>query len=122
VVDVVRDDASAEFFDGAARGDLMIKRCDACGHHLRPDSVACSQCRGSQLSWTESSGRGSLVSWIVVHADEAATTVGLVELEEGPWLHGRLVDIDGAALSVGQAVEVEFEPAGPESIPVFRPA
>lgn len=120
MVDVIRDDDSAEFFDGTARGDLMIKQCGTCGHHLRPDAIACSKCHGAALSWTDSSGRGSLVSWIVVHGDDASV-VGLVELEEGPWLHARLVDVDTTTLSVGDAFEVDFEPAGTETIPVFRP-
>jgi hypothetical protein len=46
----------------------------------------------------------------------------LVELAEGPWLHARLVDVDTASLSVGDAFTVDFEPAGEERIPVFRPA
>lgn len=122
MVDVIRDADSAEFFDGTARGDLMIKRCNACGHYLRPDAIACSKCHGAALSWTDSSGRGSLVSWIVVHENDFELTVGLVELDEGPWLHARLVDVDTAALSVGDPFEVDFEPAGTETIPVFRPA
>ena len=48
--------------------------------------------------------------------------VGLVELDEGPWLHARLVDVDTASLSVGDAFAVDFEPAGEEKIPIFRPA
>ena len=118
---MLRDEDSVEFFDGTARGELVIKQCDTCGHHLRPDAMACSKCHGSALSWTKSSGRGSLVSWIVVHHGEPAV-VGLVELDEGPWLHARLVDVDNASLSVGDALVVDFEPAGPEKIPVFRRA
>jgi hypothetical protein len=121
MVDVIRDDDSAEFFDGAARGELMIKQCATCGHSLRPDAMACSKCHGTALSWTRSSGRGSLVSWIVVHGGEPRI-VGLVELDEGPWFHARLVDTDAAALSVGGEFVVGFEPAGPENVPVFRPA
>ena len=48
--------------------------------------------------------------------------VGLVELDEGPWLHARLVDVDTTSLSVGDAFAVDFEPAGEEQIPIFRPA
>lgn len=121
MVDVVRDDDSAEFFDGTARGQLMIKQCDSCGHHLRPDAIACSKCHGAALTWTESSGRGSLVSWIVVHGNETRV-VGLVELDEGPWLHARLVDVDAGTLSVGGALGVDFEEAGAETVPVFRPS
>lgn len=117
---MIRDDDSVEFFDGTARGALVIKHCDTCGHYLRPDAMACSKCHGSELSWADSSGRGSLVSWIVVHGP-AAAVVGLVELDEGPWLHARLVDVDAESLSVGDAFAVDFEPAGVEKIPVFRP-
>lgn len=119
MVDLIRDDDSIEFFDGTARGVLVIKQCDACGHDNRPDAMACSKCHGTDLSWKDASGRGSLVSWIVVHGDEASV-VGLVELEEGPWLYGRLVDVDTEALSVGDAFAVDFEQAGAEKIPIFR--
>jgi hypothetical protein len=123
VVEVVRDDESAEFFDGAARGELMVKRCDTCGQWLRPDAIACSRCRGNALRWNVASGRGTLVTWTVAHGAEREPPVaGLVELEEGPWLHGRLVDVDKAGLSVGDPFLVDFEDAGEERIPVFRPA
>ena len=119
MVDVLRDDDSIEFFDGTARGELMIKRCDSCGQFQRPDAIACSKGHAITLSWTESSGRGWLVSWIVVHG-EPSSVVGLVELDEGPWLHGRLVDVDTRTLSVGDAFTVDFEQAGEEKIPIFR--
>jgi uncharacterized OB-fold protein len=123
VVEVVRDDESAEFFDGAARGELMVKRCDTCGQWLRPDAIACSRCRGNALRWAVASGRGTLVTWTVAHGAEREPPVaGLVELEEGPWLHGRLVDVDKAGLSVGDPFLVDFEDAGEERIPVFRRA
>jgi uncharacterized OB-fold protein len=123
VADVVRDADSEEFFDGAARGDLMIKRCEACGHSLRPDAIACSKCHASSLSWVRASGRGAIVSWIVVHGNEHdPSVVGLVELDEGPWLHARLLDVDRERLSVGDPVSVDFEPAGAEHVPVFRGA
>jgi uncharacterized protein len=123
VFDIERDDESVEFFDGTTRGELMIKRCNACGHYLRPDAIVCTQCHDDDLVWTAASGRASLVSWIVVHRAEAEpAVVGLVELEEGPWLHTGLVDVDRAQLAVGDALEVGFERAGDEYVPIFRPA
>ena len=121
MADVVRDDASVEFFDGAARGTLVIKRCDACGHHLRPDAAVCSRCQKPGPSWVDAAGTGTLVSWIVMPA-EPPRVIALVELDEGPWLHARLVDVDTGALGVGDALRVDFEPAGAEQVPVFRPA
>ena len=46
MVDVIRDDDSVEFFDGTARGELVIKQCDTCGQYQRPDAMACSKCHG----------------------------------------------------------------------------
>jgi uncharacterized OB-fold protein len=121
VLDVVRDEASAPFFDGTARGVLVIKQCDACGHHLRPDASVCSRCHTPDPSWVDAVGTGTLVTWIVV-PDEPPRVVALVELDEGPWLHARLVDVETGALAVGDPLRVDFEPAGTERVPVFRPA
>ena len=117
--EAVRDEESAPFFDGAARGELMVKRCDACGHHLRPVAIACTVCRSPDLSWVGSSGLGTLVSWVVVHGRDADTVSGIIELDEGPWFHARLVDVDTDALSVGTPLAVSFVDAGQERVPVF---
>jgi uncharacterized OB-fold protein len=119
VPDAVRDMESAPFFDGTARGELMIKRCDACGHHLRPVALACTVCHGADLSWAVASGEGTIVSWVVVHGRDGATVAGVVELREGPWMDARLVDVDPAALAVGHPLAVRFVDAGEEKVPVF---
>ena len=118
--DMVRDDESAPFFDGAARGELMVKRCDACGHHVRPVAIACTACHGTDLSWAASAGTGTLVSWTVVHGRGDDVVAGIVELDEGPWIHARLVDTDPTRLAVGASVAAEFVVAGEERVPVFR--
>ena len=122
--DAVRDDESAAFFDGTARGELMIKRCDACGHHVRPVALVCTRCHGRELTWVPASGDGTLVSWVVVHGRDGPTVVGIVELDEGPWLDARLVDVDAAGLGVGEPLAVVFVDAGEEKVPAFtaRPA
>ena len=126
--DAIRDADSAEFFDGTARGELMIKRCVACAHDTRPTALACAACCGSQFTWVAARGNATLVSWIVKHArpigrDELAPPepIGIVELDEGPWLQARLVDFDPARAAVGMPLEVVFIPAGPEKVPAFRP-
>jgi hypothetical protein len=124
VIDVVRDDASVEFFDGCARGVLVIKRCDACGHFLRPDATLCTDCHTPGPSWVDAAGTATVVSWIVTQPtpDASPNVVALVELDEGPWLHARLVDVEPEALAVGHALRVDFEDAGTERVPVFRGA
>ncbi len=119
--DMVRDDESAAFFDGTARGELMVKRCDACGHHVRPITIACTACHGADLSWAATVGTGTLVSWTVVHGRGDDVVAGIVELDEGPWIHARLRDTDPARLAVGTPVVAEFVTAGEEHVPVFTP-
>jgi hypothetical protein len=57
----------------------------------------------------------------VVHGRDGTTVAGVVELDEGPWLHARLVDVDAGALAVGAPLVVGFADAGDERVPVFRP-
>lgn len=118
-----RDSKSAEFFEAAARDELMIKRCDRCEAALSPEAAVCTTCGHTALTWTAASGVGTLVTWTVVHrapnaafADLVPYTVGVVELAEGPWLYAR---VDGD-LAVGQPLRVEFvHTAEVESYPMF---
>jgi uncharacterized protein len=121
-----RDGPSAPFFDGASDGELTIPRCRRCDRWLPPTATGCPACGGSDLIWSPASGAGTVVSWTVTHTRSAGsgsplarTVLGLVELEEGPWLHARLVDTDPERLAIGDAVAVSFADAG-ETIPVFR--
>lgn len=87
---VARDAATAAFFDGTARGELLLRTC-ADGHWSEPDVGCCTTCSTPELSWSAASGTGRVVSWSVVHgrprADGTASrrVVAVVELDEGPW-------------------------------------
>jgi len=124
---VQRDAATAEFFDAAARGELLIRRCVGCGHHNAPQSSTCAACHSDDLTWTAATGTGAIASWSVMHGrprdggPAPRTVVAIVELDEGPWLHAQLVGADPDTVSTGQPVTVEFErPEGGEAVPVFR--
>ena len=124
---ITRDDASAPFFDAAAAGQLLIRRCAACGHWVAPYTRMglmldrCPECTAGQLEWAPSRGDATLVTWTVVHSrDGASPPVGVVELAEGPWMTAR-VDADPSALAAGMGLTVAFDrPGGGEPAPVFR--
>jgi hypothetical protein len=124
-----RDLQSAGFFDGAATNRLMVLRCAECGTFLYPDVARCTSCSNSRLDWAETAGRATLVSWSVAHhragpdgEPPAPTILGLLELDEGPWLYARLAGVDPARLAVGQRFAVRFHhPAHGESMPYFIP-
>jgi uncharacterized OB-fold protein len=122
---VHRDAATTEFFDGTAAGQLLIRRCEDSGHLLAPQSRTCEGCRSDRLAWVPANGTGTVVSWSIVHGrDGSRTVVAIVELDEGPWLHTQLVDVDPDAVEGGQRVTVAFQRPdgdGGEAVPVFRP-
>jgi uncharacterized OB-fold protein len=120
-----RDDASSAFFDGTATGELRLRRCDHCGQLRPPDARGCPQCHAEACTWVAVTGRGRLISWAVLHDRESPSTrpVGIVELDEGPWITTPLVDLGDTPLDVGLNLEVTFvRPGGGEAIPAFRPA
>ena len=56
----VDDPLTAPFFAGAARGELMITRCDACGEYVWYPQRACPTCGGA-LDVDGGVGRGHVV-------------------------------------------------------------
>jgi hypothetical protein len=113
-----RDDASAAWFDALAHGRLLIRACRSCGHHSRPETATCPACHGAALDWTAAAGIGTVVCVITDHLTGVPATLGLVELDEGPWL---LVRVSGASRpSAGTRVCLSVHHAeGSEPIPVF---
>jgi len=126
---VKADGRSAEFLAGAARDELMLKRCESGGEWLSPSVSTCPACgENATLRSVPASGTGTLVSWSVVREkrdDGPVAVPALVELDEGPWLATglRLRDeADLADLRAGQRVAARFvHDSRGESYPVFCP-
>jgi acetyl-CoA acetyltransferase/uncharacterized OB-fold protein len=126
------DERSAPFFEAAARGELLVRRCEPCGQWYAPTASECTRCGDDagqgNLSWAAAAGTGTLVSWSVVppRGDGPVSLPAFVELAEGPWLTTALrldVPADLGRLRAGQPVVVEFaRPAEGAAYPVFRPA
>jgi hypothetical protein len=110
---------SAPFWEAAGKGELRMQRCGDCGHVRFPPALLCPRCLSPNAVWERLSGRGSVYSWVVVHQSQhpafnpdAPYNVVIVELEEGPRLHGNLVDCANDAIRIGLAVEAVFAPVG----------
>ena len=75
------------------------------------------------------SGRGRLYTYTVVHRAptpvyqaEAPYALAYIELDEGPRVPARLVDVDPATVEVGMLVEVVFDDVAPDlTLYRFRP-
>jgi uncharacterized OB-fold protein len=125
-----------ELWAGAARGQLVITRCDGCRQYVWYPETPCRFCGASALKWTQVSGRGTLFSWSVIrHAwiPEFAALLpfvtGLVALEEDRAVRvvSYVVDCVAEALCCDMPVEVVFRPLrypgteGTVMAPMFRP-
>jgi uncharacterized OB-fold protein len=114
------------FWRGIEEEKLLIARCSSCSKLQHPPSPMCPKCGSIDWEVLESSGRGTVHSWIVSHhpskTDDGLRIVALVDLDEGTRLVTNLVDVDPAAVSNDMAVEVTFREVEGVKLPQFRPA
>jgi 3-oxo-4,17-pregnadiene-20-carboxyl-CoA hydratase alpha subunit len=122
---ITRDNAF--WWEGVKAGKLLIQRCGGCGTLRHPPRPMCPRCQGLEWDTVESSGRGTVYSFVVSHhpqvpAFDYPLAIGLIELEEGTRLVSNVVDVDPADVHVGMPVEVLFEAFDDElTLPQFRP-
>ena len=128
--DLPTPDAETQpYWDAAAEGRLLLRRCGDCGRaHFYPRSF-CPVCWSANVTWEDASGRATLYTWSVVHANDLPPfkerlpyVAAVVDLEEGPRMMTNIVDCDLQALRIGMDVVVAFESREDIAVPVFRPA
>ncbi len=122
------DALSAPFFEGLAKGRLLIQTCRTCGAH-QLGSERCLRCRSEDLDWTTAEGRGRIHAATIMHtvfhpafAGEVPYAVALVELDEGPRLLGGLRGVAADEALVGRRVRTVIAEIAPNAYaPVFEP-
>lgn len=131
----VDDALTAPYFAGAARGELMVPRCDACGEFVWYPAEACPA-DGGALTWTAVSGNGTLFSWAVVQrpflpafADMVPFVTALVAIDEDPAVRLCTLVVDHGELVPEMPMVVDFRPLSFSTVPgksvvvpMFRPA
>jgi uncharacterized OB-fold protein len=116
------------YWEGCARGELVLQRCRECGAVQHRPRAICVACASSEIEHFAASGRGSVYSYTVVHQNQippfSACTpyvVAEVELEEGPRLLTNIVGCEPARVAIGLAVQADFVSTGEFAVPRFRP-
>ena len=112
------------FWDAAAKGKLLIKRCRACGAtHYYPRTL-CPHCFSAETAWQEAKGEGTIYSYSVVRRGAPVPyAIAYVTLAEGVTMMTNIVDCDLDAVRIGQRVRVVFKPSeGGPPVPMFTPA
>jgi len=128
----VPTDVTRFFWEGVARHELLILRCQSCGHYVHHPRIVCSRCQSTDLAPEQVSGRGTLYSHTVVmqafhpyFVDKLPYVLAVVELEEEPGLRltTNIVDCPEDELRIGMPVEVAFTEVAPGlTLPLFRRA
>ena len=119
---------NAFWFEGARAHKLLIQHCTSCGTLRHPPLPACAVCASLEWDTVESSGRGTVYSYVVVHYPQVPSfeyplPIGLIELEEGTRLVANLDGMELEAIEIGLPVQATFVDFDEElSLPVFVPA
>ncbi|WP_157488964.1 OB-fold domain-containing protein [Pseudofrankia sp. DC12] len=119
------------FWEGAARRELLILRCQDCGYYVHPPRPICRRCLSVNMTPERVSGLGTLYTYTVSVAayhpywtDKVPFVLAVVELDEQPGLAvtTNIIDCPEKRLRVGLPVEVTFTDAAPGlTLPVFHP-
>ena len=121
----LQDPTTAPFWEGCARGELLVQACASCGLRRMPPRPMCPRCRSLEVRWELTSGRGRIWSFIVPHppllpafAEVAPYNAIIVELEEDPAIRfagnlvttadGEINEIDPTTITIGEPVQVAF--------------
>ena len=134
------------YWDAAAQGQLLIRRCNDCGQAHHYPREFCPRCWSESVIWERASGHATLYTWSVVHRNDLPPfgarvpyVAAVVELAEGPRMMTELVGCAGHDLRVGMELRVDFRALdevasgegvpgqgapdeGASVVPVFRPA
>ncbi len=119
------DPTTAPFWEGCARGELLVQACASCGLRRMPPRPMCPRCRSLETRWEQTSGRGRIWSFIVTHppllpafAAVAPYNAIIVEIEEDPLIRfagnlvagaeGEINEIDPTTITIGEPVQVVF--------------
>lgn len=121
---------SRPFWDAAREHRLSLQRCAACGRHCYYPRALCPHCGGSDLAWTDVSGRGTVYSYTIARRATARAfepdvpyVIAIVELAEGPRMTTNIVGCDPDAVHIGMPVEAAFDDVTDEvTLVTFRPA
>lgn len=118
---------AAPFWQGTARGELLVQACAACGQRRMPPRPMCFRCRSLLTRWDKLSGRGTIWSFVVPHppllpAYQAVAPYNVITVatEEDVSLRfvgnllarpdGPINEIDPASIRIGEKVRVVFQP------------
>lgn len=112
------------YFEAAANGKLLLKKCNDCGEVHHYPRALCPFCFSDKVEWSEAQGTGEIYTYSVTRRGTPTPyCIAYVTLTEGPRMMTNIVDCDLDAVRIGQKVKVTFKKTeGGMSVPCFAPA
>jgi len=118
------------FWDGCNAEKFLVPLCESCGRTRWPPGPMCPECHSTDTDWIESTGKGSVYSWIVaahpvdpVLVDQVPYVVAMIDLAEGVRVVGNVDGCPPDEIVAGMPVELIFEQRDENTkIPNFRKA
>jgi uncharacterized OB-fold protein len=110
---------------GARAHRLMVQQCRNCAIYNFPPRPVCPRCFSTELDWKQSSGRGTIYSYTVIHrapdpSFDPPYCAAIITLEEGWSMISNVIGTPMDELAVGLPVHVEFVPFGELTLPMFK--
>ena len=98
------------YFDAAAEGKLMLKKCSDCGEYHHYPRALCPFCFSDKVEWVQSKGTGEIYTYSVTRrGGPVPYCIAYVTLAEGPKMMTNIMDCDLDTIKVGQKVKVVFK-------------
>ena len=112
------------FFDAAAQGKLLIKKCTSCGEFHHYPRALCPFCFSEKTEWRDAKGTGTVYTYSVLRRGVPVPyCIAYVKLDEGVSMMTNIVDCDLDKIRIGQEVRLVFKPTdGGPPVPMFAPA
>jgi uncharacterized OB-fold protein len=107
------------------QGKFMIQRSKSSGRYVFYPRVAAPGTGETDLEWVEASGHGTVYSTTVVRnrpEKGGDYNVALIDLEEGPRMMSRVVDIEPSAIEIGMKVRAKVGELDGKPQVLFTPA
>lgn len=100
-------------WESIERQRLALPKCAHCGTFRYPPGPICADCNALEYDWTEISGGGKILSWVIFHRQyfddyPPPYNVIAVRLDEGPILISNLIGREPEGSWIDQRVSLTY--------------
>lgn len=120
--------ATTPFWTGGAQGQLLVTRCQACGHWIHPPQPICPVCLSREVQPEALSGVAEVHSFTIAHHAflphvKVPFTIAIVEFPEqaGLRMTTNILGVAPEDVQIGLKLRVEFLQQEDIWLPLFRP-